>query len=69
MAPGESSRNLYLSTVVISVFTIRRFKIGVFSKSGDLDAHPGCVRVVRETAELLKKKGHDVVEVSRTQQG
>ena len=42
----------------------RRFKIGVFAKSGDLDPHPGCVRVVRDTAELLRKRGHDVVEVS-----
>ena len=50
----------------ISRSLLRRFKIGVFTKSGDLDPHPGCVRVVNETAELLRKKGHDVVEVSCT---
>ena len=27
------------------------------------EAHPGCVRAVRDTADLLKKDGHDVVEV------
>ena len=46
------------------MFFFRRFKIGVFAESGDLDPHPACVRVVRETAELLRKRDHDVVEVS-----
>ena len=44
-------------------FLFRKLKIGVYTDDGVFDAHPGCVRAVRETAELLKKDGHDVVEV------
>ena len=42
---------------------LRKLKIGVYTNDGVFEAHPGCVRAVRETAELLKKDGHEVVEV------
>ena len=35
----------------------------MYTDDGVFEAHPGCVRAVRETAELLKNDGHDVVEV------
>ena len=46
-----------------SYIMYRKLKIGVYTNDGVFEAHPGCVRAVRETAELLKEDGHDVVEV------
>ena len=41
----------------------------MYTDDGVFEAHPGCVRAVRETAELLKKDGHDVVEVRNSRGG
>ena len=42
----------------------RKFRVGILRTDGVVDPSPACARAVDEVAEVLKKEGHEVIDVT-----